>query len=145
MRPLLFAALMLSHAFASAEVYKCPQVYPGKDKPAAPLTGAAMRQVEPSASGHMMDDEAAEEGYDEHFAFYPEEQTWLICFYGGTRRVKGRFHDGHEWNQRMESADFDWEMKLAPGLSKCTVQTRELKTRGPGKSTWTVTAICEKS
>jgi len=43
MRTLLIAALALLPALAGAQVYKCPQVYPGKDRPAAPLTGASMR------------------------------------------------------------------------------------------------------
>ena len=143
MRALLIAILALFPVLACAQVYKCPQVYPDKDKPAAPLTGASMRQAEPGPSGYLTDEEAAEEGYDAHYAFDPEEPAWLVCWYGGNKRVKGRFHDGHEWNQRMASADYDWETKLAPRISNCTVQTRERKARSAGKSTWTVTAQCQ--
>lgn len=143
MRALLFAALVLSSSATNAQVYKCPQVYPHKDKPAAPLTGATMRQAEERAGGYWTDDEAADEGYDVHYAFDPNEQTWLVCFYGGKKRIKGRFHDGHEWNQRMVSAGIDWEMRLAPKVSECTVQVREVKTRTASKGTWTVTALCK--
>jgi hypothetical protein len=88
--------------------------------------------------------DSAEEGYDAHYALDPYDQTWLVCFYGGNKRIKGRFHDGHEWNQRMASADFDWEMRLAPNVSECNVQVREIKARDPRENTWTVTAICER-
>lgn len=145
MKGFLFVTLLLTGASTNAQVYKCPQVYPGKDKPAAPLTGAMMRQSEPTPSNHVSAEEAAEEGYDTRYALDPYDQAWLVCFYGGNKRIKGRFHDGHEWNQRIASADFDWEMRLAPKLSDCTVQTREIKERAPGKSMWTVTALCKQS
>lgn len=145
MKVLLFAALVVSHAAANAQVYTCPQVYPDKDKPAASLTGAMVRQTEPTPTNNLLGEEAAEEGYDSHYALDPDDHTWLVCFYGGSKRIKGRIHDGHEWNQRMASADFSWKMKLAPRLSDCTVQTREVKSRTAGKSTWTVTALCKQS
>jgi hypothetical protein len=143
MKALLFAVLLLPSAGTGAQVYRCPQVYPDKDKPAAPLTGAMVRQTEPTPTNNILDEEAAEEGYDSHYALDPVDQTWLVCFYGGKKRLKGRFHDGHEWNQRIASADSAWKMKLAPTLSDCTIQTREVKTRDSGKSTWTVTATCK--
>lgn len=143
MKALLFVALLLPFTGTSAQVYRCPQVYPDKDKPAAPLTGAMVRQTEPTPTNNLVDEEAAEEGYDSHYALDFVDQTWLVCFYGGNKRIEGRFHDGHEWNQRIASAESSWKMKLAPKLSDCTVQTRESKTRDAGKSTWAVTAICK--
>ena len=143
MKALLFVALLLPFTGTSAQVYRCPQVYPDKDKPAAPLTGAMVRQSEPTPTNNLVDEEAAEEGYDSHYALDPVDQTWLVCFYGGNKRIKGRFHDGHEWNQRIAAANSAWEMKLAPKLSDCTIQTRESKTRAPSRSTWTVTATCQ--
>lgn len=145
MKALLLATLLLAGAAANAQVYKCPQVYPAKDKPAAPLTGAMMRQSAPTPTNHVRDEEAAEEGYDTHYALDPDDQAWLVCLYGGSKRLAGRFHDGHEWNQRMVSALFDWEMRLALKLSECTVQTREIKVGTAGKSTWTVTALCKQA
>ena len=142
MKALLFAVLLLPCAAISAQVYRCPQIYPDKDKPAAPLTGAMVKQSELTPTNNVLDEEAAEEGYDSHYALDPADQTWLVCFYGGKKRITGRFHDGHEWNQRIASADSTWKMKLAAKLSDCTVQTRETKSRAPGKSTWTVTATC---
>lgn len=144
MKAVLFATLLLYGAGTNAQVYKCPQVYPDKDKPAAPLTGAMMRQTDPTPTNHVKDEEAAEEGYDAHYALDPYDQTWLVCFYGGNKRIKGRVHDGHEWSQRIASADFDWEMRLAPKVSNCTVQVRESKARDLRKSTWTVTAVCKQ-
>ena len=143
MKTLLFAVLLLCATSPSAQVYRCPQVYPDNDKPAAPLTGAMVRQTEPTPTNNLVAEEAAEEGYDSHYALDPVDQTWLVCFYGGKERIKGRFHDGHEWNQRIGAADSAWEMKLAPKLSDCTIQTRESKARAPSKSTWTVTATCK--
>jgi hypothetical protein len=143
MKSLLFALLLLPFAATHAQVYRCPQVYPDKDKPALPLTGAMVRQTEPTPTNHLLDDEAAEEGYDSHYALDPGDRAWLVCFYGGSKRIKGRFHDGHEWNQRIGSADAAWKMRLAPGLSDCTVQTREIKSSAPSKSTWTVTTTCQ--
>jgi hypothetical protein len=145
MKAILFATLLLCGTTTNAQVYKCPAVYPNKNRPAAPLTDAMMRQTDPTPTNHVKDEEAAEEGYDTHYALDPFDQTWLVCFYGGNKRIKGRFHDGHEWNQRMESADFDWEMRLAPKVRDCTVQVREIKARAPSKSTWTATAICKQA
>jgi hypothetical protein len=143
MRTFLFTVLLLSGTGISAQVYRCPQAYPGKDKPAAPLTGAIVRQTESTPTNNLLDEEAAEEGYDSHFALDPADQTWLVCFYGGNERIKGRFHDGHEWNQRIVSADSVWETRLVPKLSDCTIQTREAKTADPSKSVWSVTATCK--
>jgi hypothetical protein len=143
MKAIPLMALLLSCAGTHAQVYTCPQFYPDKDKPAAPLTGAMMRQTEPTPTNYLLDDEAAEEGYDAHYGFDPGDQTWLVCFYGGTDRIKGRFHDGHEWNQRIASAASDWEMQLPRKVRSCTVQVRERKTRESGKSTWAATATCE--
>ncbi|MDB5748898.1 MAG: hypothetical protein JWP72_3746 [Massilia sp.] len=89
-------------------------------------------------------EEAAEEGYDVRYGFADEEQAWLVCTYGGRKRNKGRFHDGHEWNQSMSDPVADWWMKLAPKVGVCTVQVREIKSRSPGKSMWTVTATCKQ-
>jgi hypothetical protein len=51
---------------------------------------------------------------------------------------------GHEWGQFMEGGgQYPWFMKLAPKLGECTLEVREIKSRGPGKSTWTVTANCK--
>lgn len=143
MRTLLFAVLALSFAATNAEVYKCPQFYPGKDKPATPLTGALMTQGELRADGYWTDDEAAEDGYDVHYAFEDDKQAWLVCSYGGKKRIKGRFHDGHEWNQRMEWGGIDWSVKLPPKMSRCTAQVREVKSGDRGTSTWTATATCK--
>lgn len=141
----LFAVLVLACAASNAEVYKCPPFYPSEDKPAAPLTGATMTQAEFRAGGYWTDDEAAEEGYNVQYAFDDHEPAWLVCWYGGRKRIKGRFHDGHEWNQRMEWGGIEWKVKLAPKVSRCTTQVREIKSGAPDKSTWTATAICKQS
>jgi hypothetical protein len=148
MRVPLFAALLLSCSTANAQfVYKCPQSYPANDKPAAPLTNATMAWGEFHGNGLFAGDysEAAQEGYDLRYGFVGDEQAWLICGYGGKKRVKGRFHDGHEWNQRMEWGTTEWWVKIAPKVQACNIQVREIKTHDPSKSTWTVTATCEQA
>lgn len=146
MRILIIVALtILPWGVASAQMsYKCPQVYPGKDALPAPLTGAFMESGEVPGNRWYAPprEEAAEEGYDVPYSFADEEQAWLVCSYGGRKRIKGRIHDGHEWNQRMEGSVADWWMKLAPKVGNCTVQVREVKSRAP-KSLWTVTTTCE--
>lgn len=144
MRYLLLAVLVVPCLSANAQVYKCPQTYPGKDAPATPLTGAYMHMGEIRGEGWLQgDEEAAEEGYDARYAFPDEEQAWLVCSYGGRKRNKGRFHDGHEWNQSMSDPVAEWWTKLGPKVGVCTVQVREIKSRAP-KSTWTVTATCQQ-
>jgi hypothetical protein len=88
------------------------------------------------------DDEAAEEGQDIHYGFADDEQAWLVCSYGSRTRIKGRFHDGHEWNQHMEGGVAEWWIKLGPKVGRCTVQIREVKSHDPAKSAWTATAAC---
>lgn len=147
MKILILAAFALLPCLANAGmIYRCPQSYPGKDAPSSPLTGAFMDSGPMHGSGQMAPprDEAAEEGYDLPYAFSDDEQAWLICSYGAKKRIKGRFHDGHEWNQRMEGGAAEWWVKLAPQAGACTVQVREIKPRSPGKSTWTATATCRR-
>lgn len=147
MRTLFIAALIILPCGATNAqmIYRCPQVYPGKASP-APLTGAFMDSgdVPGTRSYAPPRDEAAEEGYDIPYTFADDEQAWLVCEYGGKKRIKGRFHDGHEWNQRMEVGTAAWSMKLAPKAGRCNVQVREVKSGAPSKSTWTVTAICKQ-
>jgi HKD family nuclease len=94
------------------------------------------------AGGFMTENEAAQEGYDERYAFNTEWQTRLVCFYGGGKRTKGRFHDGHEWNQRVDGG-IEWSMKLAPKIGKCTLQVREFRSDDQRNSTWTAIAACD--
>jgi hypothetical protein len=144
MRALLFVALALSCAIGNARVYKCPQVYPGKDAPAVPLTGASMMWGELHGDGYIHgDDEVANGGHDIRYGFADDEQGWLVCAYGAKKRINGKFHDGHEWGQAMSYGGIKWWVKLAPKAGNCTVQVREIKTPDPNKSTWIVTATCE--
>lgn len=145
MRRSLFAVLVLCCTAAYAEVYRCPQTYPGKDGPPKPLTGAYMMWGELHGNGWVSPrDETTAEGFDLQYGLPEDEQSWLICQYGARKRVKGRFHDGHEWGQYMEGGGQNhWWMKLVPKVTECTVQVRERKSRDPGKSTWTVTATCK--
>lgn len=146
MKLLIVAILFFMPCAARADaVYRCPQTFPGNDAPPVPLTGAFMDAGPLHGTGQLAPprDEAAEEGYDLPYAFADDEQAWLICSYGARKRIKGRFHDGHEWNQRMEGGVAEWWMKLAPKAGICTVQVREAKQRSAGKSIWTVTATCQ--
>jgi hypothetical protein len=149
MRPLILAVLItLSCGTGYAQmIYKCPQAYPGNDAPAAALTGGLMDSGEVPGNRFYAPprDEAAKEGYDIPYSFADDEQAWLVCSYGAKKRIKGRFHDGHEWNQRMEGAIAEWWMRLAAKVSQCTVQVREIKSRTPSTSAWTVVALCNPS
>lgn len=147
MRRLFLATALstLSCGAAHAQaIYKCPQLYPGKDAPPAHLTGASMRTGD-LGEGWIAPpmDEAAEGGYDERYVFADDEQAWLVCSYGARKRISGRFHDGHEWNQRMEGSSAHWRIRLAPKLAECTVQTRERKAHAGGKGMWIVTSVCQ--
>jgi hypothetical protein len=78
-----------------------------------------------------------------HYGFADDEQAWLVCLYGGKKRIGGRFHDQHEWNKPIEGSSADWWMKLKPKAGSCTVQLREIKSRNPSKTIWTAIAICK--
>ena len=150
MKRTLIAALILSGAAVNAEVYRCPPTYPGKDAPVAPLTNAYMMWGKRPASGPPVpsgldhpDEQEAAEGTDLHYELPENEEGWLICEYGSRKRIKGRFHGGHEYGQHMEPlGEQPWFVKLSPKATDCTVHIREVKTRDPSKSTWTITAVC---
>lgn len=152
MKRTLIAALALSSAVAHAEAYRCPSNYPGKDAPAAALTNAYVMWGERPSSGPPFPagwvtpiEEVAEEGMNRHYGVPDDEPVWLICEYGARKRVKGRFHNGHEWGQHMEQlGEQPWFIRVAPRVTDCTVQTREIK-RDRGNSTWTVTADCKRA
>lgn len=145
MRPLIVSVLMLFCAGANAEAYKCPQGFPGKDWRTAPLTGGTMAWGEDAAGLFAGDySQPAQEGYDAAYPILDDEQAWLICSYGSKKRNKGKFHDGHEWNQYMEWSPIEWRVKLPPKVHNCTLQVREVKLPAPAKSTWTVTAVCKR-
>jgi hypothetical protein len=151
----LIATLVLWSALAHAEVYRCPptypdQTYPVKNVPNAPLTGAEIMFGErpssgpPYPDGWITPDEIAKEGgMDFRYWLAEDEQGWLICTYGAQKRIKGRFQSGKEWGQHMESGQ-PWFVKLPPRIKGCMVQARENKPPDSSKSTWAVTATCEK-
>jgi hypothetical protein len=147
MRTLILTVLLLPCAFASAQVYKCPPFYPGKDAGTKnlPVTNASVYWGELHGDGALKgDDKPVQDGIDVHYGLANDEQGWLVCAYGGRKRIKGKVHDGHEWGQYMVSGNREWWMKLAPKVSLCTVQVREAKSRDQGKSTWTITAVCKQ-
>lgn len=149
-RPLI-ALLALTWGVTHAEVYRCPQTYPGKDGPAIHLTGAMMMFGERPSNGvpfppgwDTPNDRVVEDGLDQHYELPDNEEGWLICEYGSRKRVKGRFHNGHEWGQHMEHyGKQSWFVKLAPKDASCTVHIREVKDRDPDKSKWEITAVCK--
>jgi len=155
MKRILVIALALSACASHAEVYRCPptypdQSYPVKDLPNAPLTGAEIMFGErpgsgpPYPDGWLTPDEIAREGgMDFRYALSEDDQGWLICTYGAHKRIKGQLHNGKEWGQHMEPGQ-PWFVKLSPKIKDCTVEVREVKSRDPNKSTWTVTAACQR-
>lgn len=152
MKRMLIAVITLSCAAAHAGTYRCPQAYPGKDSRVIPLTGAFMMFGKRPSSGPPFpsgwvtpNDLVVQEGLDQHYELSDDEEGWLICEYGSRKRIKGRFHDGHEWGQYMEGhGEQVWFIQLAPKDASCTVRTREIKSPAPNKSTWTVTATCQR-
>lgn len=133
MKTLLSAVLAFSCTAVNAEVYTCPQVYPGKNVATMPLTGASMMSGELHGNGFLHgDEEKVAGGYDARYGFADDEQAWLICLYGGRKRTK----------VDMGWPGTQWWMKLAPQVGRCTVQVREGKNEAPAKSTWTATATC---
>lgn len=145
MKSLALFVLALTYATANAQVYRCPQAYPGNDRPAAPLTSATMAWGEIHGTGLFAGDysEPAHDGFNLRFPFMDDQQAWLVCSYGSKKRHKGQFHEGRESNQYMEWTAIEWWVKVAPKVGACDVQVRELKTRDPSKSTWTATTTCQ--
>lgn len=152
MKTILFTVLALSCFVVQAAVYRCPQTYPEKDAAPEALTGGYMMWGDRSSNGlpfpsgwESPREEAVAEGTDLHYILPEDEQSWLICQYGARKRVKGRLREGQERGQYMEGGGkHTWLLKLAPKVSQCTVQVREIKSHTPSRSTWTVTAVCEK-
>ena len=151
MRQNLIAVLILSASIVHAGTYNCPSTYPGKESPGLPLTGGMMMWGELPTDGTIYpsgwlrgDDRPAKEGVDILYGLSePPDANWLVCEYGSHKRIKGRFHDGHEYGQYMEGHGKEsWFIRLAPEDINCTLQTREIKSRQP--STWTVTATCKR-
>lgn len=143
MRTVLSVALALSCTVAGAQVYECPQLYPGKDTPAAPLTGASMMWGERHGDGYLHgDDEAVDGGHDIRYGFADDEQAWLVCAYGADKRIKGKFVGGRESGQAMSYGGIKWWARLPPKAGLCTVQVREIQADGSSKSTWTARAVC---
>ena len=151
MKRTLITALVLASAVVHAEPYRCPPTYPGKTAPVVPLTGGFMMWGKLPSSGPPFpagwlrgDDQVAQEGMDIRYGL-PDapEPKWLICEYGSRTRIKGKFHNGHEYGQYMEGHGTEgWFVQLAPMATDCTVHIREIKSRDSVMSTWTVTATC---
>jgi hypothetical protein len=153
----LIAAFALTCAVSEAAEYRCPptypdQTYPVKNVPNAPLTGADVMFGQrpsrglPYPDGWVTPDEkAAKDGVDRDYWLPENEPGWLICTYGARKRVKGQFHDGLEWGQHMEyGSGQPWFMTLPSGTTSCLVRIREARGSNPGKSTWNVTATCDR-
>lgn len=130
--------LLLFCSTASAEVFNCPQAYPGKDRPAAPLTGAMMAWGE-DRTGLFAGDysKPAEGGFDAAYPIMDDQQAWLVCSYGSKKRLKGKLHDGREWYQYMEWGPTEWWIRLPPKVHDCVVHVRESQSR-----MWRATAEC---
>lgn len=141
---LVLTVFSLASAIANAQVYTCPQTYPGNDRPAASLTSATMAWGEIHGTGLFAGDysEPAQDGYNLRFPFMEDQQAWLVCSYGSKKRNRGQFHERLEWNQYMEWTPIEWWVKVAAKVRACDVQVREIKTRVPNGSTWTATATC---
>lgn len=148
----LIATLILSASAAHAGTYNCPPTYPGKDSPGLALTSGMMMWGELPTDGTIYpsgwlrgDDRPARDGVDILYGLSePPDPNWLVCEYGSRKRIKGRFHDGHEYGQYMQGHGKESVfIRLAPEDINCMLQAREVKSHQP--STWTVTATCTHS
>jgi hypothetical protein len=145
MKRSLFLTLILPWSIANSQPYNCPSVYPGKDavKP-LPLTNAIMRFGENRGDGWLHGvEEATKQGLDTHYVLPESEKKWLVCSYGGKKRISGTLINGTEWGQYVADGQREWWIKLPINVVMCDLNVREVKSRNPGESTWTATAICE--
>jgi hypothetical protein len=154
MRAAFFATAMLSCSVASAQVYKCPASYPTTEGYLAGthpenkeqartgvnrLTNAMMFFGELHGKGAMHGDiEEIKGGADIHFGFPDGTPRWLVCQYGGSKRVSGTATSGPQ-----SVGGREWWMQLDPLVDVCDLKIREIKSRDRGESTWTATAICQ--
>jgi hypothetical protein len=147
MKAILFTALALPFATADAQVYACPQFYPVAEAgpQRLPLTNATMNIGEKNGQGRLHgSDEPAKDGSDTHYGFPGTEPRWLVCWYGGRKRIKGNVIDHHEWGQYVADHYREWWIQVDPKANVCRVQIREAKSADGGSSTWTATATCEQ-
>jgi hypothetical protein len=159
MRDLLFAVLVLSCASANAQVYKCPDFYPIKDAPLAgtsrvpqgggitldlPVTNAVMYRGDKHGNGALHgDDEPVKGGTDAHYGFPDNEPRWLVCQYGGRKRISGSVIAGHEWGAQVVGHVSEWWVPLDQKVDACDLKIREVKSGDRGNSTWAATAVCK--
>ncbi|WP_198120044.1 STY0301 family protein [Massilia rhizosphaerae] len=151
----IFAALLLANALARADDLKCPDTYP--DSPISlPASsgqigsGVVRRAIFSNAylyAGKLHGDafgfdamvgtaktKRVKGGWDTEYTFTPSETKWLVCAYGGNElfSVKPRRQGPIEL----------WE-QIAPDVTQCVLQVREIKQpyRLPGE--WSAAAICK--
>jgi hypothetical protein len=145
MKLLILSVLVLTVHAANAQMWKCPETYPGKDAGTQPipLTNATMAVGAAHGANRLQTGKSVNGGTDTRYSFPSKEPRWLVCWYGGKERVNGTVVGGRERGQYVADHRHEWWMELDPKVTACGVRLREIRPFGQSKSTWEVTALCE--
>lgn len=138
MKTLLYAALAVSCAGATAQTYRCPPRYPPNGTPAAVLSNAAMYLGEMHGNGALHGDiEEVKDGTDTHYSLPDDVPKWLVCQYGGERIAGTAISGARVIGGR------DWWIPLDPRIEVCDLKLRETAV-DRGISVWEAIAICKR-
>lgn len=149
MKTLLFAGCLLASTPAHAQVFNCPDSYPGADTALsmpARLQGGARLQASSLSMAYMYVGELYGEQYlvgpdvahsnghmDIQQGFRPEDKKWLVCVYGGNEWSNGKQH--------IIGPVQLWQ-KLDSKITSCVLKVRKVKTSSDPHP-WTATAECK--
>lgn len=151
----MFAVLLLGYGAVGAHELKCPASYPSNpiSLPERPPGQAGVGEVrggslsdayiyagELHGRAYGFDAVTGPEpirvknGWNTEYTFTPSETKWLVCAYGGNElsRAKPRVQGKIEW----------WE-PIAPRVTRCVLQVRELKQPYKVPSNWVASAVCD--
>ena len=149
MRPLFFACCLLIATAAKAQVFKCPDPYPGADAALnmpASLQGQARLQPSHLSMAYVYVGELYGDQYlvgpdvahsngqmDIQQGFRLEDKKWLVCVYGG-----------NEWSGSKQGINGPVQLwqKLDSKITSCVLKVRKLKT-STYPQPWTATAECK--
>ena len=133
----LLAVVCLSWcAQVCAQVYRCPETYPG-DREGRRLVNAEMRIGERNGQTALHGDIAdVSDGSHTHYNFPDEVPRWMICQYGGKRIGATAISPAQVVNGR------EWPIRLNSLVDMCDLDLREHKGHGGPGSMWTAVANC---
>ena len=149
MKTLLIACCLLMCSWAKAQVFKCPDSYPGADAALgmpANLQGQARLQPSTLSMAYTYVGELYGEQYlvgpdvahsngqmDIRQGFRPEDKKWLVCVYGG-----------NEWSGAKQGVIGPVQLwqRLDARITSCVLKVRKLKS-STYPQPWTATAECK--